>query len=88
MSASEQVMHRMFSELVAQYHPFAQYIGYQEAEDGFILYYQGSGEQQYMVVDMEGNILSDTTVGAVRIMEILAVGATILSAFFGSQSDR
>lgn len=88
MSASEQVMHRMFSELVAQYHPFAQYIGYQEAEDGFILYYQGSGDRQYMLVDTEGNILGDTTMGTTRTMEVLTVGATILSAFFGGQSNR
>lgn len=88
MSASEQVMHRMFSEVVAQYHPFAQYLGYQEGEDGFILHYQGPNGQQYMVMDTEGNILGDTTMGTTRTMGILAVGATILSAFLGGQSNR
>ncbi|MBD2184544.1 hypothetical protein H6S82_11925 [Planktothrix sp. FACHB-1355] len=88
MSASEQVMHRMFSEIVAQYHPFAQYIGYQEGEDGFMLHYQGPNGQQYMIVDTEGNILGDTTMGTTRTMEVLTVGAAILSAFFGGQSNR
>ncbi|MEM8779370.1 MAG: hypothetical protein AAGF26_10970, partial [Cyanobacteria bacterium P01_G01_bin.49] len=73
MSASEIVMHQMFAEVVASYHPFADYIGYQEAADGFIICYQGQNGQQYMAIDTQGNVLSDTTVGTTRTVGVLAV---------------
>lgn len=83
MLASEQVMHRHFYHLVAEYHPFAEYLGYQEAEDGFIVYYNGGNGQQAMLVDVEGNILNDTTLGTTRTMGLLGLGAAILSGFMG-----
>ncbi|MGB3509279.1 MAG: hypothetical protein WBA93_08560 [Microcoleaceae cyanobacterium] len=85
MAASEIVMHRMFVEIVASYHPFAEYLGYQEAEDGFIICYQGQNGQQYMSIDTEGNVLGDTTLGTTRTLGALAVGAAILDAMFGSR---
>jgi len=85
MSASENVMHQIFNTIVSQYHPFAQYLGYAEGEDGFVVYYQGPNGQQYMVVDTEGNILADTTMGTTRTLGILTAGAAILSALFGGQ---
>lgn len=86
MPASEIVMHRMFAEIVASYHPFAEYLGYQEAEDGFIICYQGSNGQQYMAIDTEGNVLGDTTMGTTRTVGILAIGAAILGAMFGGSN--
>lgn len=86
MPASEIVMHRMFAEIVADYHPFAEYLGYQEAEDGFIICYQGSNGQQYMAIDTEGNVLGDTTMGTTRTVGILAIGAAILGAMFGGSN--
>jgi hypothetical protein len=88
MSASETVMHQMFSQIVAEYHPFADYLGYQESDDNFMIYYQGSNGQQAMVVDTEGNIIADSTIGTTRTVSLLAVGAAVLSLFFGGQSDR
>ncbi len=84
MSASEIVMHRMFAEVVASYHPFADYLGYQEAADGFIIHYQGPNGQQYMAIDIEGNVLGDTTMGTTRTLGALAVGAAILDTIFGN----
>ena len=80
MSASETVMHQMFSQIVAEYHPFADYLGYQESDDKFIIYYQGANGQQAMVVD--------STLGTARTAGLLAVGAAVLSLFLGSQSNR
>ncbi|NES03153.1 MAG: hypothetical protein F6K22_09990 [Okeania sp. SIO2F4] len=76
----------MLAEIVASYHPFADYLGYQEAEDGFIIHYQGTNGQQYMVIDTQGNVLSDTTLGTTRTLGALAVGAAILDAMFGGSS--
>ncbi|MBN3958720.1 hypothetical protein [Nostoc sp. NMS8] len=87
MSASEYVMHNIFNKIVAEYHPFAEYQGYAEGENGFIVYYQGANGQQHMVVDTEGNIVTDTTMGTTRSLGILAVAASFLSAFMGGQSD-
>jgi hypothetical protein len=88
MSASETVMHQMFSQIVAEYHPFADYLGYQESDDKFIIYYQGANGQQAMMIDTEGNIIADSTLGTARTAGLLAVGAAVLSLFFGGQSDR
>ena len=88
MSASENVMHQIFSHTVAEYHPFAEYLGYAEGEDGFVVYYQGANGQQYMIVDTEGNILSDTTMGTTRTLGLLTAGAAILDLFMGGQSNR
>ncbi len=87
MSASEIVMHRMFAEVVAYYHPFAEYLGYQEAEDGFLICYEGTNGQQYIAIDTEGNVLGDTTIGTTRTVGVLAVGAAILDAMFGGSSS-
>ena len=88
MSASETVMHQMFSQIVAEYHPFADYLGYQESDDKFIIYYQGANGQQAMVIDTEGNIVADSTLGTARTAGLLAVGVAVLSLFFGGQSNR
>lgn len=88
MSASETVMHQIFSKIVADYHPFADYLGYQESDANFIIYYQGAKGQQAMMVDTEGNIISDSTMGTMRTVGLLAVGAAVLSLFFGGQSNR
>lgn len=87
MPASEIVMHRMFEEIVATYHPFAEYIGYQDAEDGFIICYRGANGEQYMAIDTEGNVLNDTTIGTTRTMGIVAIGAAILSVMFGGSNS-
>ena len=87
MSASEIVMHRMFAEAVEHYHPFAEYLGYQEAADGFIVYYEGTNGQQYMAIDTEGNVVGDTTMGTTRTVGAFAVGVAILDALFGSSSS-
>ncbi len=87
MSASEIVMHRMFAEAVEHYHPFAEYLGYQEATDGFIVYYEGTNGQQYMAIDIEGNVLGDTTIGTTRTVGVFAAGVAIIDALFGSSSS-
>ena len=87
MSASEIVMHRMFAEAVAYYHPFAEYLGYQEATDGFLVYYEGANGQQYMAIDIEGNVLGDTTMGTTRTVGAFAVGVAILDALLGGSSS-
>ncbi|PPT09050.1 hypothetical protein CKA32_000124 [Geitlerinema sp. FC II] len=81
-------MHQMFQSLIEEYHPFASYVGYDELEDGFILYYQGVGEVQGMVIDTDGNIVADSTVGTTRSMGLLAVGTTILSALMGTPQNN
>lgn len=83
MAASEYVMHQILGKIVANYHPFAEYLGYQDGEDVFIVYYQGANGQQHMVVDTEGNIISDSTIGTTRTIGALAVGAAFLSALMG-----
>lgn len=88
MSASVEILHRMFGEVVAQYHPFADYLGFDDCEQGFIVYYRGSGEIQYILIDTEGNIVGDTTVGTTRSMGLLALGAAVLGAFMGDQQNR
>ncbi|MDZ8264457.1 hypothetical protein [Nostoc sp. ChiQUE01b] len=85
MSASEYVMHNIFNKIVSEYHPFAEYQGYAEGENGFIVYYQGTNGQQHMVVDTEGNIISDSTMGTTRSLGILAVGAAFVSALMGGE---
>lgn len=79
MSASKKLIHHFFAGVVAHYHPFAEYQGYEERIDGFIVHYQGNG-QQYMAIDSEGNILGDTTMGTIRTAELLEVGLKILDA--------
>ncbi|WP_193197999.1 hypothetical protein [Nostoc sp. MG11] len=85
MSASEYVMHNIFSKIIDEYHPFAEYQGYAEGENGFIVYYQGTNGQQHMVVDTEGNIISDSTMGTTRSLGILAVGAGLISTLIGGE---
>lgn len=87
MAASEIVMHRIFAEIVNQYHPFAEYVGYQDGEDGFIICYRGANGEQYMAIDTEGNVLGDTTLGTTRTMGIVAIGAAILGAMFGGSNS-
>lgn len=87
MSASEYAMHRIFAQTVAEYHPFAEYLGYREGEDGFIVYYNSGNGQQAMLVDINGNIINDTTLGTTRTMGLLALGATFLSALMGGQGN-
>lgn len=87
MSASEIVMHRMFADVVAYYHPFAEYLGYQEATDGFIICYEGTNGQQYMAIDIEGNVLGDTTMGTTRTVGVFAAGVAILDALLGGSSS-
>jgi hypothetical protein len=88
MSASEVVLHQRFYEIVSEYHPFAEYIGYSDLEDGFILYYRGSGEEQQMAIDIEGNVVADTTMGTTRSLGLFAAGLSILSVLFGGQSNQ
>ena len=54
MSASEYVLHNIFKNIIADYHPFAEYEGYTEGKDGFIIFYQGENGQQHLVVDIQG----------------------------------
>jgi len=88
MSASEMVLHQMFQNVVAEYHPLADYLGYQEFDDGFLLFYKGVGEVQSMAVDTQGNIIADSTIGTTRSMGLLAVGAALLGAFMGSPNGN
>lgn len=87
MLASEIVLHGHFQELVAEFHPFAQYTGYQEGEDCFIVHYDGGNGDQAMLVDVEGNVVGDTTMGTTRSLGLLGIGAIILSAMFGMPSN-
>ena len=61
MSAAEEMLHRMFSNAVAEYHPFADYLGFEECSDGFLAYYQGTGDLQCLAIDSDGDIVGDTT---------------------------
>lgn len=88
MSASETVLHQMFAQIVEHYHPFAEYLGYQEGEDGFIIHYEGPNGQQGMVVDTEGNVIADSTMGTTRTMGLFLGGLAVLSILFGDQSNR
>jgi len=87
MPASEIVMHQIFSQIVEQYHPFAEYLGYQDGEDGFLILYQGPNGRQTMLVDTEGNIIADSTLGTARTMGLFAAGVALLSMLFGDQSS-
>ena len=88
MSASEHVLHNVFNQIVADYHPFAEYEGYAEGDDGFIVYYRGSQQQQQMVVDIEGNIIADSTVGTTRTLGVFALVGTVISAWLGSDESQ
>jgi hypothetical protein len=88
MSASQCVIHQILHHLVAEYHPFAEYLGYAEDENYFVVYYQGANGEQHMIVDTQGNIISDTTIGTKRTAEIMVAGAAILSLFMGGQQNR
>ena len=88
MSASETVMHQIFSEIVERYHPFADYVGYQEGEDGFLIHYQGPNGRQAMIVDTQGNVINDSSVGTTRTMGLLVGGLAVLSMLFGGQPSR
>ncbi len=88
MSASEILLHQSFEQIVAQYHPFAEYIGYKECEDGFILCYRGSGGDKYMSLDTNLNVVDDQTLGTARTLGIAAVAIGILDIFFGGNQNR
>jgi hypothetical protein len=85
MSASETVMHQMFANLVAQYHPFANYLGYQEGENGFLVIYDGGNGRQAMVVDINGEVVQDTTMGTTRTVGLVTLGALLLGGLFGDR---
>jgi len=78
-SASENVMHSIFNKIVETYHPFTEYLGYVESDDAFLVVYQGNRVRQYMLIDLEGNIIEDTTIGIARTLGALAVGVAFLS---------
>lgn len=66
MSASERLLHRTFQELVEAYHPFAEYEGYTEVEEGFLVGYRGIGERKYMLVDTDLDVVADECFGTTR----------------------
>jgi hypothetical protein len=66
MSASQIVLHRHFHSVVANYHPFAEYEGYTECDEGFLVAYRGNGERKYMLVDTYLDVVDDQTVGTTR----------------------
>ncbi|MGK7903049.1 MAG: hypothetical protein AB4352_16885 [Hormoscilla sp.] len=85
MSAAEGMLHRMFSNAVAEYHPFADYLGFSECSDGFLIYYQGTGDVQCLAIDSDGDIVGDTTLGTKRSLDLLDLGARLFNAFTNSQ---
>ena len=87
MSASERFLHNIFNQIVADRHPFTVYEGYAEGEDGFIVYYQDAKEEQQMIVDIDGNILDDSTVSTTRILSIFAIVRAFVSQALGGESD-
>lgn len=87
MSASEYVLHNIFKNIVADYHPFAEYEGYTEGNDGFIIYYQGANGRQHIVVDIQGNVVSDSTVGTTRILGVLAIVVAFVSGLVGGEEN-
>ncbi|HAA27201.1 MAG TPA: hypothetical protein DCE56_05365 [Cyanobacteria bacterium UBA8553] len=88
MSGFEELLHRIFYPIVKEYHPLADYCGYEECEQGVILYYQGTGEQQHMVMNAEGKIIYDSTLGTTRSVELFAVGTAILGALIYGQQKQ
>jgi hypothetical protein len=88
MSASEYVLHNIFKNIIADYHPFAEYKGYTEGKDGFIIFYQGENGRQHLVVDIQGNVVSDSTVGTTRILGVLAVVVAFVSGLVGGGEEN
>ncbi|NET90909.1 MAG: hypothetical protein F6K45_22925 [Kamptonema sp. SIO1D9] len=88
MTTTEAMLHQLFRHAIAEYHPFANYRGFEVLADGFAVYYQGAGEVQYMLVDVEGNIVDDTTLGTTRTLEIFEFGVDLLNTFFNGQGNQ
>jgi hypothetical protein len=84
MSASATVLHRHFEHVISTYHPFADYLGFSEIEDGFVLGYDGGNGPKYLVLDCEFNIISDETVGTARLMTF---GGILLDAVVSLLND-
>ncbi|NEQ71880.1 MAG: hypothetical protein F6K23_01560 [Okeania sp. SIO2C9] len=78
---------RCLLKLLPTITPFAEYLGYQEAADGFIICYEGTNGQQYIAIDTEGNVLGDTTLGTTRTIGAFAAGAAIFNSFLGGSSS-
>lgn len=83
MSAGQYVLHNIFNQIVAEYHPFAEYEGYAETDYGFVVQYRGSKGEQYMCLDHNCNVIDDTTLGTTRTTGLVALGAAFLSALMG-----
>lgn len=88
MAASEILLHQTFEQIVADYHPLATYIGYQECEDGFILCYRGANGDKFMALDTNLNVVQDQTMGTTRSLAIGAVALGILGAIFGVSGQQ
>lgn len=85
--ASVILLHRLFSSIVEKYHPLAEYIGFQDTDEGIVICYRGMNEQ-YMLLDDECNIVTDTTLGTSRSAGLFALGLTVLQALTDSDKNR
>lgn len=88
MSASVTVLHRQFEQIVNAYHPFANYVGFSEIEDGFVLGYDGGNGTKYMVVDCEFDVIKDESFGTSRSMTIGAIALGFLGAVLGVDQQQ
>ncbi|CAD5990454.1 ATP-dependent Clp protease ATP-binding subunit ClpA homolog [Planktothrix tepida] len=78
VSNSLEQLDNLFRNLVSQYHPFAEYLGFKKSEEGFTVSYRGTGDVQYIQINKEGNIIDDTTMGTIRSLRMFVIGAALL----------
>jgi len=81
MSNSEIVLSRHFEQVVGYYHPYAEYLGFTEYGDYFVVAYQGIGEPKFMVLDEDLDVVADETVGTTRWGGALSLLSDVIDAW-------
>ncbi len=87
-SAAETVLHQAFCRVVAEYHPFAEYIGYSECDGGFVVGYRGSNGDKYMLLDTDLEVVDDQSFGTTRSLSVAAFAFGVLGALFGVDNQQ
>jgi hypothetical protein len=87
-SAAETVLHQAFCRIVAEYHPFCEYIGYSECDGGFVVGYRGSNGDKYLLLNTDLQVVEDQSFGFTRSAGVAAIALGVLGALFGVDSQQ
>jgi hypothetical protein len=84
-------LHLIYQKVVEEYHPFADYLGFEDTPEGTVICYrstfsQDDNDNQFMLLNSQREVIADTTFGTARTANV--IGAILDALADGNVDNR